>query len=404
MSQAQLHESDFVAPAAVDAIRRRSLIVGVVATILALLLVLVLKSPEAFFRGYLLAFMAWLGVSLGSLGLLLVIHLTNGRWGLVIRRILEAAARNLWLMAALFVPLYLGVPRLYIWARPASPSLEAGARDHIAWLSGAYLNSGFFLLRAAIYFAIWGILVLLFTRWSREEDQAGNNSHNRSRILAGPGAVLFAFCVTFAGVDWVMSLDPMWASTMYGLIILIGQLLSALCIAVITASILARYKPMSELLQPGHLHDYGKFMLTFVMVWAYFSFSQWLIIWSGNLPEEISWYRNRLLGGWQYYSLFMALFHFVIPFTLLLSAQLKKGARSLVRVAIWLLIMRFADLYWLIMPTLSPQKFDFNFFYLLVPVAMGGFWLALFFRNLRTIPLLPLHAPLTQAVLEPAHD
>jgi hypothetical protein len=403
MSQAQLHESDFVAPAAVDNIRRRSLLVGVVATVLAL--AFAFKWPDAFFRGYLLAFMAWLGVSLGSIGLLIVIHLTNGRWGLVIRRILEAAARNVWLMAIFFLPLYFfGLSRLYVWARPGSPTLETAAREHIGWIAGAYLNSGFFLVRAATYFAIWGILVLLFTRWSREEDREGNSSHNRSKVLAGPGAVLFAFTVTFAGVDWIMSLDPMWASTMYGLIILVGQLLSAICITVIVATILARYKPMSELLQPDHLHDYGKLMLTFVMLWAYFSFSQWLIIWSGNLPEEISWYRNRLLGGWQYYSLFMALFHFVVPFCLLLSAQLKRSARTLVRVAIWLVFMRFADLYWLIMPTLSPQKFDFNFFYLLVPLSMGGFWLAGFFRNLRMSPLLPLHAPLTQAVLEPAHD
>lgn len=393
----QLNASDFVTPVAVENIRRRSMVVGVVATIFAA--ILGMRSPEAFHHAYLLAFMAWLGVSLGALGLLLIIYLTNGRWGLVIRRILEAAVRNLWMMALLFLPLYYFVPKMYVWAKPE----EVAKNEHLQFIANHYLTQQRFLLRAAIYFAIWIGLSLLFTRYSREEDVEGNRSHRRLKFLAAPGAILFAFAVTFAAIDWVMSLDPQWTSTIYGLIFLVGQLMSALCITTVTAVILSRYKPMSELLHRSHLHDYGKLMLTFTLLWSYFSFSQWLIMWAGNLPDEITWYWVRLHGGWQYVSLFIALGGFAFPFLVLLSAQLKKDPARIVKIAGWLIVVRFVDLYWLIMPNFS-RRFEPHALDILVPLAMGGFWLALFFRNLKGQVLLPLHAPLTRAVLEPAHE
>jgi hypothetical protein len=397
MSPAPLQQTDFLAPAAVERIGRRSLVVGVLFGIVALLGAFQWK--DAFYRAYLLGFMAWVGVSLGSLSLLLIIHLTNGRWGLVIRRILEAAIKNIWLMAPLFLPIYLGMTRLYPWARP-----DDITHEHLERISTAYLNPSQFGFRAVVYFVIWIGLGLLFTRWSRAEDEAGNSSARRARFLAGPGALVLAFTITFASVDWVMSITPNWTSTIYGLVFVIGQMLSALCFATVVAVILSRYKPMSELLHSSYLHDYGKFMLAFTMMWAYFMFSQWLIMWSGNLPEETVWYRNRLSGGWQYYSLGLALGNFVIPFLVLLSAQIKKKGSTLVKVAVWLMFTRFVDLYWLIVPSLSPGKFSPHILDLVVPVAIGGFWLALFFRNLRGQPLLPLYAPLTPAVLEPAHE
>ena len=395
----RLNAADFAVPAAIDKIRSRSMVVGVVGAVLAL--IGYVTAPDAFYRAYLLAFMIWLGVSLGSLGLLLVIHLTNGRWGLVIRRILEAATKNFWLMAIFFVPLLAGVPRLYPWAREA----DRAGNEGLTWIHGVYLNKTQFFVRAVIYFAIWGVLTFFFTKWSREQDSEGNNSHRRSGILAGPGALLFGFTITFASVDWVMSLSYGWTSTIYGLIFLIGQLLSAVCFATVVAVILARYEPMKSILNIDHLHDYGKWMLTFTMVWAYFSFSQWVIMWAGNLPEEIIWYRMRLHGGWQYFALFLALFQFVFPFIRLLSAQLKKDKSSLVWTACWLLGMRYIDMYWQIMPNFENKAgFYFHWLNLVAPVAMGGFWLALFFRNLQGQPLLPLYAPLTTAVLEPAHE
>jgi len=397
---ARLNASDFAVPAAVDKIRSRSMVVGVVGSVLAL--IGYVTAPDAFFRAYLMAFMLWLGLSLGSLGLLLVIHLTNGRWGLVIRRILEAGAKNFWFMAVLFLPLAIfGVPHLYPWAKAA----ELAKSENLQWIHRVYLDQTQYFLRAVVYFAIWAGLTFFFTKWSAEQDTEGNRSHSRSGALAGPGALLFAFTITFASVDWVMSLSYSWTSTIYGLIFLIGQLLSAVAFATVVAVILARYEPMKSILNIDHLHDYGKWMLTFTMVWAYFSFSQWVIMWAGNLPEEIVWYRMRLHGGWQYFALFLALFTFVFPFIRLLSAQLKKDKRTLVTTACWLLVMRYFDMYWQVMPNFDNDKgFYFHWLNLVIPVAMGGFWLALFFRNLQGQGLLPLHAPLTTAVLEPAHE
>ena len=375
------------------------MVVGVGAGVLAL--IGLVTAPDQFYRAYLLAFMLCLGLSLGSLGLLIIIHLTNGRWGLVIRRILEAATKNFGLMAFLFLPFYFGIPHLYPWFKAA----DLAESEDLRWIHAVYLDRPQYMVRALIYFAIWGMLTYFFTRWSAEQDEPGNRSHKRSSTLAGPGALLFGFTLTFAAVDWVMSLSYGWTSTIYGLIFLIGQLLSAVCFATVMAVILSRYEPMKSILNIDHLHDYGKWMLTFTMVWAYFSFSQWVIMWAGNLPEEIIWYRMRLHGGWQYFGLFLAILNFFVPFVILLSAQIKKEKGRIVWIAAFLLGTRFYDLYWLIMPNFENKSgFYFHWLNLVVPVAMGGFWLALFCRNLQGQPLLPLYAPLTTAVLEPAHE
>ena len=375
------------------------MVVGVGAGVLAL--IGLVTAPDQFYRAYLLAFMLCLGLSLGSLGLLIIIHLTNGRWGLVIRRILEAATKNFGLMAFLFLPFYFGIPHLYPWFKAA----DLAESEDLRWIHAVYLDRPQYMVRALIYFAIWGMLTYFFTRWSAEQDEPGNRSHKRSSTLAGPGALLFGFTLTFAAVDWVMSLSYGWTSTIYGLIFLIGQLLSAVCFATVMAVILSRYEPMKSILNVDHLHDYGKWMLAFTMVWAYFSFSQWVIMWAGNLPEEIIWYRMRLHGGWQYFALFLPILNFFVPFVILLSAQIKKEKGRIVWIAAFLLGTRFYDLYWLIMPNFENKSgFYFHWLNLVVPVAMGGFWLALFCRNLQGQPLLPLYAPLTTAVLEPAHE
>jgi hypothetical protein len=395
----RLNAADFAVPAAIEKIRSRSMVVGVGAGVLAL--IGVVTHPDQFYRAYLLAFMLCLGLSLGSLGLLIIIHLTNGRWGLVIRRILEAATKNFGLMAVLFLPFYFGIPHLYPWFKAA----DLAKSEDLRWIHAVYLDRPQYMVRALIYFAIWGMLTYFFTRWSAEQDEPGNRSHKRSSTLAGPGALLFGFTLTFAAVDWVMSLSYGWTSTIYGLIFLIGQLLSAVCFATVIAVILSRYEPMKSILNIDHLHDYGKWMLAFTMVWAYFSFSQWVIMWAGNLPEEIIWYRMRLHGGWQYFALFLTILNFFVPFIILLSAQLKREKGRIVWIAAFLLCTRFYDLYWLIMPNFENKSgFYFHWLNLAVPVAMGGFWLALFCRNLQGQPLLPLYAPLTTAVLEPAHE
>jgi hypothetical protein len=395
----RLNAADFAVPAAIEKIRSRSMVVGVGAGVLAL--IGIVTHPDQFYRAYLLAFMLCLGLSLGSLGLLIIIHLTNGRWGLVIRRILEAATKNFGLMAVLFLPFYFGIPHLYPWFRAA----DLAKSEDLRWIHAVYLDRPQYMVRALIYFAIWGMLTYFFTRWSAEQDEPGNRSHKRSSTLAGPGALLFGFTLTFAAVDWVMSLSYGWTSTIYGLIFLIGQLLSAVCFATVIAVILSRYEPMKSILNIDHLHDYGKWMLNFNIVWAYLSFSQWVIMWAGILPEEIIWYKMRLHDGWQYFGLFLTILNFFVPFVILLSAQIKREKGRIVWIAAFLLCTRFYDLYWLIMPNFENKSgFYFHWLNLVVPVAMGGFWLALFCRNLQGQPLLPLYAPLTTAVLEPAQE
>jgi hypothetical protein len=225
----------------------------------------------------------------------------------------------------------------------------------------------------------------------------------RFKALSAAGLILYAFTISFAAIDWVMSLDPSWISTIYGLLFLIGQVLSALCFAIVVERILFDYKPMSQLLKSDHVHDHGKLMLAFIMVWAYFEFSQWLIIWAGNLPEEITWYVRRLNGGWGSIGLTLAMFHFAVPFVLLLSRPFKRDVRRLALLATWLIVMRYLDLLWIIEPNFS-KTFHITWADVIVPVAIGGLWLAYFFRNLSAMPLLPVYDVSAAEVLEPAHE
>ena len=397
---------DLTAPPVVSRIAQRSLIVGVVFGIGAV--ALAFTRPDEFYRGYLLGFMCWLGVALGSMAILMIRHLTGGGWGMVIRRILGAAMRTVPGLAILFIPMIIAVlqGRIYPWVMSPNQIQDAHIREHLekhGFIKDAYLNAHGFIIRAIIYFAIWNLLSFLLSHWSKQTDRAGAPDNTQKfKAVAGPGLILYGFTITFAAIDWVMSLDPSWISTIFGLVILIGEVLSAMCFAVIIERILFNYRPMSEMLKPDFVHDHGKWMLAFIMVWAYFSFSQWLIIWAGNLPTEITFYVKRLNGGWGSVGLFLAIFHFAVPFAILLSRPFKRNIRKLVWVAVWLLLMRWVDLFWIIEPNFS-KTLTITVADIVVPVAIGGFWLAYFFRNLGSLPLLPAHDPSAGEVLEPHH-
>ncbi len=397
---------DLTPPPVVKTIGQRSLIVGVGFGAVAVFLAF--TQPVEFYRAYLLGFMCWLGVALGSMAIIMIRHLTGGGWGVVIRRLQGAAMRTLPLLTLLFVPLVIAVwqKRMYPWAMPPESISDPHIREHLAkhgFILGSYLNLKGFVLRAILYFAIWNVISFLLTKWSHEGDRAdARDNTQRFKAVAGPGLILYAFTISFAVIDWVMSLDPSWISTIFGLIILIGQMLSAMCFAVVIERILFNYKPMSEMLKPDFVHDHGKWMLTFIMVWAYFSFSQWLIIWAGNLPTEITFYIKRLNGGWGWVGLALALFHFVVPFTILLSRPFKRDIRKLVWVAVWLMLMRYVDMYWIIEPNFS-QALKFTLADFVVPIAIGGIWLWYFFRNLGGLPLLPAYDPTAVEVFAPAH-
>ena len=392
---------DLTPPPVVKTVMQRSAIVGVVFAIVGV--ILAVMRPDQFYRGYLIGFMLWLGVALGSMAILMIRHLTGGGWGTVIRRILGAAMRTLPLLAVLFIPLAIGVHHVYPWAMPLQSIQDPHIREHLAknkFVTDSYLNITGFWIRAIIYFAIWNVLSFLLSMWSKQTDRPGApDNTEKFKAVAGPGLILYAFTICFAAIDWVMSIDPTWISTIFGLIILIGELLSAMCFAVIVERILFDYKPMSEMLKPDFVHDHGKWMLTFIMVWMYFTFSQWLIIWAGNLPSEITFYMKHLNGGWGGIALFLVLFNFAIPFAMLLSRPFKRNIRRLVWLAVWLLFVRCVDLFWIVEPNYS-ASFNVTVADIVLPIAIGGLWVAYFFYNLGNLPLLPAYDPSAVEVLE----
>src|SRR5260370_16279161 len=298
-------------------------------------------------------------------------QVAGGMWGMVMLGQLEAAMKTLPLMAGLFIPIIVGMPHLYSGGEGKHGWLNADKSDgHLFDVSHEYLSrlgSAHFLYldgyvgRAIVYFAVWLILAFFLSRWSDEQDAPPvQNLSPRYRKIAAPGLILYAFTLSFAVIDWVMSLDPRWISTIYGFIFIVGECLTAMCLMVVVESILSRYQRTASLLKPKEVHHLRHPIMTFVMLWAYFSFSQLLIIWAGNLPSEITFFTRRLNEGWQRIGLALVLFHFAVPFLFLLSRGFKRNPHKLVWLACWLIFMRFVDLFWYIEP---------NFQIFLLPLA-----------------------------------
>jgi hypothetical protein len=386
---------DYKAPESIARLQQRALVAGIVGAILSL--IALVRSPSQFFQSYLVAFLFVLGLSLGSMGLLMLQHLTSGDWGIIIRRPLEAASRTLWLVALLFVPIILGMKYIYKAWLNAPPTGE-GALSHF---QQGYLTPKYFVIRAVIYFAVWLWLTVLLLRWSRRQDvdTADRALRRKFKVLAGPGIILYVFGIGFASIDWAMSLSPHWFSTIYGFIFVAGEVISSLCLVIVIAVLLSQSAPMAGLIQHRHLHDLGKLLLTFVMLWAYFAFSQLLIIWSGNLPDEISFYRLRLYGGWGAVAVIVLIFHFFTPFFLLLSANLKRSPRLLPMVAFLLIFMRLVDIFWMTRPDFTSNALP-SWMDIVVPLALIGLWLAFFAHNLKVLPLLPLGDPKLEKAIE----
>ena len=348
-----------------------------------------LVRPASFFPGYLYAYLFWSGLSLGAMAVLMVHYQVGGSWGYLTRRILESAVRTLPVMAVLFVPILFGLDRLYPWARPE----EVSADPHLRHLR-PYLNVGFFLVRTVLYFAIWLVFAYFLTRWSTLEDRSGDPElWARRRRLSGAGLVLYALTTYFASVDWVMSTEPHWSSTIYGLLFIASQALGAFALATATVVLLSGDREMAGLVTGKRLNDLGNLLLVFVMFWAYIALSQYLLIWSGNLPEEVVWYMRRIQGGWRWVIVFVIFFQFVLPFLLLLSRRTKTTVRTLAALAVLVLFVHLVDLFWLIVPPFRPQGLSFHWLDLAAPIGVGGIWVATFVWLLRRRAILPLHDP-----------
>jgi hypothetical protein len=364
--------------------RGRFLALGIIGAIL--LAFAWVTNPAQFYRSYLWAYVYVLGLAAGSLAWLMLQFLTGGAWGVVVRRPAEAAARTLPFLLLLFIPIVIGHTSLYPWAHP-----DLVKADPVLQHKAVYLNFPFWLGRAALI--LGGLIFLSFyiNRWSAIEDREGPvPAHSKMSRISGPGLIFWVFAVTFLAIDWVMSLNPDWFSTMFGLLLVAGESLSGIAFLITALVFLSQRRPMNEVTTPRHLHDVGKLMFANVMLYAYFGFSQWLIIWAGNLPEEIPWYLERLRGGWQYVALIIVFGHFALPFVLLLSRDLKKNYRLLRNVAIFVLAMRLVDVYWLVVPDatkgagLAPTWVD-----LAALIGIGGIWAAMFLTQLEKRPLLP---------------
>ncbi len=371
----------------VTRLEKRALILGLVA--LAVCVVAGFHSPTQFFRSYLLGYIFWLGVALGCAAILMLHHLVGGGWGFPIRRMLESGTRTLFLMAAFTVPLLFGLRQLYVWANPAAGHAEMAAE----W-KALYLNIPFFVVRVVVYFAAWILLAHFLNKWSLEQDRTANPGlTQRLQGLSGPGLLIYGLTATFASIDWVMSLEPTWFSTIYGMIFMVTQALSAMSLVIVVMLLLSKTKPLSDLISPLALNDLGNLLLTFTMLWAYLSFSQFLLIWSGNLPDEITWYTARATGGWAWVAVMLIVFHFAVPFLLLLNRYVKRRIRMLAAVAVGLILMSLVDLFWLLAPAYDRAGPRFHWMDWMAVVGIGGVWFWRFASQLKRNPLVPLHDP-----------
>jgi hypothetical protein len=393
---------EYQAPESVGRLQQRALIVGVVALLVSILGAV--RSPRDFYQSYLVSFLLILGLTVGSLGLVMLQHLTSGHWGIIIRRPLEAASRTLPLMVVAFLPIALfGMQHLYSGSGEDRGWLNAPATGEgaLSPFQKSYLTRNGFYARAVIYFVAWLALMFIFNILSKQQDDKPEDRALRLRfkMLAGPGIILYVFVMGFAAIDWVMSISPHWASTIYGFLFVMGQLISSMALMIAVVVLLARAEPFAGVLQKRHLHDLGKLLLAFVMLWAYFDFSQLLIIWSGNQPEEISFYRSRLYGGWGVVAVIVLVFHFFVPFFLLLSQDVKRSAKVLPKIAMWLIFMRLVDLFWMTRPEFTPRAVP-TWLDIVLPLGLGGLWLGFFAFNLKQCPLLPLGDPKLAEAIE----
>lgn len=374
-------------------LQQRSLIIGVAGLVLCVVGAFI--STEQFFRSYLFGYMFWIGLALGCFGVLMLHNLVGGAWGHVIRRVLESGTRTLPLMALLFIPILFGLHSLYEWTHE-----NVVATDKILQHKQLYLNEPFFIGRTVFYFVAWIGLGWLITRSLRKLEQPGGEPMTRSlQNFSAATLLVYFLTVTFAAFDWMMSLEPHWFSTVYGMLFIVGNVLSTFAFSIAVVVLLMNASPeLKQRILPSYLHDLGNLLFAFTMFWAYISISQYLIIWSANLPEEVPWYIKRINGGWEIISAVLLIVHFALPFILLLVRKNKRDAKMLSRVAVLILIMRIVDVFWQIAPAFShgpDVHFSFHWLDIVAPIGIGGIWVAMFLGQLKNAPtFLAVNAPL----------
>ncbi len=397
-----LTTTNYTVPASIDRIGRNGMIAAVIGLVL-LLVSIAAVSPTQFFHSYLLGYVIFLGLTMGCFGLLMLQYLTGGAWGVVGRRVFEAGSRLVPFAAILFIPIIFGMKDIYSWLDPQvlkTNPIVAGKSD--------YLNGPFWIARAVIYFAFLIIVSLVLNKYAKNMDEnpnvVGDAGFKWSRKLENfsGGSLVFFFVVsTLAATDWLMSLTPEWYSTIFGFIIIVGQGIMAMTFTILMICTLMKEEPMSSIIKPTHLHDLGKLLFAFNFLWGYLMFSQWIITYSGNLPDEIMWYHERIRGGWDTIAYLVIFVHFLLPFALLLSRDTKRSAKRLVPVAALLFLMRIVDMYWLIEPNWHREEFFFNWADIAAPLGFVGLFVWLWVWQYKKRAMLPIGEPDLAVALHP---
>jgi hypothetical protein len=386
-----------------DRLQRSGLLTGALALLLCALFGL--HSPGAAqraFQSYLFSYLYWFSIPLGCMAILMMHHLTGGWWGYPIRRLLEAGTRTCLVMTVLFIPILFGIKKLYpwtIWAvdKPADPALHFKAM---------YLTENFFVVRSVIYFAIWLTLVYFLNRWSYQQDRTGNpRLASVLEAFSAPGLILWGIAVTYSSIDWIMSIEPLWFSTIYGMLFMVVEALAAMAFVIFVLRLLADSEPIKNIVTGSQFNDLGNLMLAFVMLWAYLSFSQFLIIWAGNLRDEIPWYLARAFGGWGALAIFLMIMHFAVPFLLLLQRGVKRRLRVLAGLTGMMVFLTLVDVYWLVVPGFQSERSGPRLHPsdILAVIGIGGIWVGTYIWQLRKMPLLPLHDPRFEGALQHEH-
>jgi hypothetical protein len=388
----------FVIPATLraDLSRGQNIAFGIGGVFLLLTVVQLFIAPGQFFRSWMIGFMYAFGAALGSLALLMLQYMTGGGWGMLVRRQLEAGSRTLPYMTVLFIPLLFGLPHLYEWTDAVKVQASQLLRE-----KSAYLNVTWWIIRAAIVFAIWNIYSFTLNRLSAREEQTGDISISK-RLMgwSGVGLLIYVLTLTSAAVDWLMSMNATWFSTIFGLILLATQGLTIVSTVIVTTTLLMREPPLDGIVTKRHLHDLGKLLFMFTLFWTYVSFSQLLIIWSGNLPKEITWYVDRMNGSWGFVATLLLFFQWMLPFLILLSQDIKKNPKTIRFMAIWIIVIRLIDMIWLVEPNFHPQSFWISWSDITAPLGFGGIWVGIYLMQLKQRPLLAANAPDFKRYLE----
>lgn len=399
-----MSNSNYQAPAELKKFRSISLGAAILAIVVLAVMAVSPESREQALRSWLLGFTYWGGIAIGCLGVLMLQYVTGGAWAIVIRRTVEAGSRTMPIVALLFLPILIYVGSLYEWS-------HMYGTDRIVTERGWYLTHFGFAIRAIAYFLIFIVMQVLLSKWGAAQDETKNYEDSAKLLgtataFSGPGIVIYALVVSFAAIDWTMTLDPHWFSTIWGFLYIVGWALSCFCFAVVILAYLSDKEPMNRVIGKRHFHDIGKLMLALVMVWTYFNLSQFLIIWSGNIPEETPWYLKRMKDGWGAIGLVLILFHFAFPFIILLSRDIKRNAKYLAIMAVFILIMRSVDMFYHIAPSPTvagghgAAGFHVSWMDFAAVIGIGGIWLAAFFTQLMKRPLVPVMDPFLQNSIE----